>query len=258
MTTSSAPDSNASHDSGSGSGRPSGAPGAFPETLWSLVRAASQEDAARAADAMRQLCAMYREPIVARLRRQGRSNDAEDLANGFVEYLLERNRLRSFVRDKARFRSYLLACLEGFVRDEWRKQVTQKRGGGQTVESLDDVQVGQQDALDQYLDRQFALAVHQRVVAQLSAEHAAKGQSDRFNGLKPYLLGAEGGVSYAELGQRLGLTESNVTVAILRLRRRYSDFFRSEVAQTVASDEIDAEMRYLVTLLANTEATMGA
>jgi RNA polymerase sigma-70 factor (ECF subfamily) len=226
--------------------------------LWSLVRAASQEDAERAAAAMRQLCAMYREPIVARLRRHGRINDAEDLANGFVEYLLERNRLKSFVREKARFRSYLLACLEGFVRDEWRRQVAQKRGGGQAPASLDDVQVGQQEALDQYLDRQFARAVHHRVVAQLAAEHAAKGQSDRFTGLKPYLLGADGALSYAELGRRLGLSESNVTVAILRMRRRYSDLFRGEVAQTVASDEVDAEMRYLITLLADTEATAGS
>ncbi len=80
----------------------------FPDTLWTVVRQASQQDDDTAAQALRKLCAMYREPIVARLRRQGRLNDAEDLANGFIEFLLEKNRLRNFVRTNAKFRDLLL------------------------------------------------------------------------------------------------------------------------------------------------------
>ncbi len=230
----------------------------FPDTLWSLVGDASWGDPDKSAAALRQLCMIYREPIVGRLLSQGYGQDAEDLASGFVEFLLERNRLENFVRGEVKFRSFLLKCLKGFLRDQWRSRVAAKRGGGEVPVSIDELELGREEELDVILDRQFALTVHRRTVERLASEHATGSESARFARLKAYLLGGDGAMSYADLGAELGMTVNNVKVSVLRLRRRYAEYFHEDVLQTVARDAADAEMRYLISLLANTEAATGS
>lgn len=246
-----------STESESSSGRESSAGGSgFPETLWTLVAEASQANGGQSESALRTLCERYRDPILHRLQQQGYGQEAENLAQGFVEFLLEQNRLKNFVRGEARFRSFLLRCLKGFVRDEWRKRTAVKRGGGMAHESLEEVEVGREAEWDRLMDRRFALATHRRVVGRLAIEREKKGEMARFEQLKPYLLGGtEGGASYAEVAARLGMTPNNVKVAVLRLRGRYAELFREEVLQTASRVEVDEEMRYLITLLAHEEAT---
>ena len=243
-------------DSSSGASQAAGTP-VFPETLWTLVSAAGGPASAPSEAALRQLCERYRDPIVRRLLGLGYGQEAEDLANGFVEFLLERNRLENFARGETKFRSFLLKCLKGFLRDEWRKNTAGKRGGGAAPASFDEMEIGREPAFDQLLDRQFALSIHRRVMERLAAEAARKGDAERFAGLQPYVLGGDGAASYADIGTRLGLTANNVKVAVLRLRGRYSDLFREETLPTVTRTEVDEEMRYLIPLLADTEATLG-
>lgn len=243
-------------DSSSGAADASGH-AVFPETLWSLVSEASNGTGDKAEAALRELCGRYRDPIVRRLLGQGYGQEAEDLANGFVEFLLERNRLESFARSEVKFRSFLLKCLKGFLRDEWRKRTAGKRGGGQVPGSIDEMEIGRVEELDKMLDRQFALTVHRRVMDTLAAEHRKKNDLTRFDGLKPYVFGGDGSVSYADVGSSLSMTANHVKQAVLRLRGRYSDLFRAETMQTVARDEAEREMRYLVSLLADTEAVLG-
>jgi RNA polymerase sigma-70 factor (ECF subfamily) len=218
----------------------------FPRTtnsIWETVQQASGGDG----DALRKLCVIYHGPILAYVSRwTPDSHEAADRANGFIEFLRE-----------VKFRSFLLKCLKGFLRDEWRRRTAGKRGHGEPPIPLDEVELGREAQLDPALDRQFALTVHRRAMEQLAVEHERKGESARFAGLKPFVLGAEGTVSYSEIGARLGMTANHVKVAVLRLRGRYSELFREEVLQTVARNEADSEMRYLITLLADSEAILG-
>lgn len=244
-------------DSQSGSNSEKVASSPFPPTLWTLVGEASAGQSEKAEAAIRQLCEIYQEPIVHWLRVRGHGEEARDLANGFVEFLLEKNRLEKFTRRETKFRSFLLKCLNGFLRDEWRKRTAEKRGGGVPPASLDEVEVGRGEELAKILDRQIALAIHRRVMAQLATEYAENGKSRRFDELKPFVLSSDGTTSYAEVGERLGMTANNVKIAVLRLRARYFELFREEVSQTSTREEVDAEMRYLITLLEDTEATLG-
>lgn len=213
---------------------------------------ASQASGGQSEAALRSLCERYRDPILHRLQQQGYGQEAENLAQGFVQFLLEQNRLKAFVRGEARFRSFLLKCLKGFLRDEWRKRTAGKRGGGAFHESLQEVEVGREAEWDRLLDRRFAFTIHHRAVSRLAVEREKKGEKARFEQLKPYLLGGtEGGASYAEVAIRLGMTPNNVKVAVLRLRGRYAELFRDEVLQTASRVEVDEEMRYLITLLAD-------
>jgi RNA polymerase sigma-70 factor (ECF subfamily) len=242
--------SDASHSSDFGRSSP------FPRTtnsIWETVQQASGGDG----DALRKLCVIYHGPILAYVSRwTPDSHEAADRANGFIEFLLEKNRLENFARHEVKFRSFLLKCLKGFLRDEWRKRTAGKRGHGEPPISLGEVEPpGREAQPDPALDRPFALTVHRRAMERLAVEHERKGESARFAGLKPFVLGAEGTVSYSEIGARLGMTANHVKVAVLRLRGRYSELFREEVLQTVARNEADSEMRYLITLLADSEAT---
>lgn len=231
-------------------------PGVFPVTQWSLVMAASEGSSPRAEAALRELCQRYREPVLRNLLALGYRQDAEDLANGFVEFLLEKNRLEKYVRGTAKFRSFLITCLDGFRRDEWRKCNAAKRGGGQEIVSLDELEVGTGSAteLDRALDRDFAMTLHSRILAKMAAQRNKEQELQRFEALKPYLLVGDRSLSYAELSNRIGLNASALRVAMLRLRREYAETFRSEVADTTAPTEIETEMKYLVSLLVDTQA----
>lgn len=229
----------------------------FPKTtdsVWENIQEAKDGDA----EALGKLCVIYQKPILAYVSRwKPDQHEAEDLASGFIEFLLEKNRLENFVRGEVKFRSFLLKCLKGFLRDEWRKLTADKRGHGEPSVPIEELEVGREEELDKTLDRHFALTVHLRVLEQLRAEHARRGDSARFEELKQFVLGGDGTVSYVQVGACLQMTANHVKVAVLRLRGRYSELFREEVLQTVARQEADSEMRYLITLLADSEATAG-
>lgn len=238
---------NAESSSNNSESGPERQPVNFPETRWSLVGAASAGSGERVEAAVRELCERYREPIRRRLAAIGYGQDADDIANGFVVFLLEKNRFQNFVRGTSKFRSFLLTCLDGYRRDEWRKRNAAKRGGGQEIVPFEEIEVGSQSDLDGTLDRDFALAVHGRVLAEMAAKNSKS--LDRFEALKPYLLTSDGSMSYAELGGRIGLNANAVKQAVLRMRSDYLARFRVEVADATAPAEVDAEMRYLLSLL---------
>lgn len=136
-------------------------PSAFPRTLWTIVLEASSGDTPAAAEAMGKLCATYREPILAWLQRRGYHRAAaEDLAHGFIEYLLQKNRLKDFEKGEAKFRSFILKCLKRYLRGEWRKETAGKRGSGMAPVPLDERESGAVADSDKLLDRSFAVAVH--------------------------------------------------------------------------------------------------
>jgi RNA polymerase sigma factor (sigma-70 family) len=230
--------------------------GVFATTHWSIVLAAGEPNSTRAAQALEQLCRTYWYPLYAYVRRRGYDvPDAQDLTQAFFARLLERNILAGLTPAGAKFRSFLLTALKNFLAHEWEKERASKRGGGAPVFSLDEFDSENRyaqepaDAVtpDVLFDRRWAETVLDRALQRLRAEQSAAGRLEVFEVLVNCLTGAERSHPYAELAQRLDRTESAVKMAVHRLRQRYAQLLRKEVAQTVSNgSEIDEELRALL------------
>ncbi len=251
----STPESAARRDSSSA------AAGHFVTTRWSQVAAAGRPtDSTHTRAALEQLCQTYWYPIYAFVRRAGNApHDAQDLTQEFFARLLERNALGAADRERGRFRSFLLATLKNFLRDEWDKLRAQKRGGGQAVISLDAGDAESRYALepvdtltaDRIFERRWAMLLLDRAVERLRAEHEEAGKLGQFEVLKATLTGARESQPYSELAASLGLSEGAVKVAVHRLRQRYREVIRAEIAETVASEaELEEELRHIIAALA--------
>ncbi|MFN0077335.1 MAG: RNA polymerase sigma factor [Prosthecobacter sp.] len=235
------------------------APGAreFHTTRWSLVLAAQHEkDGTHARQAMSALCRDYWYPLYAFVRRRGHSpHDAQDLTQAFFTDLLERNPTQADP-SRGKFRSYLLGALKHFLANEWNRQQTQKRGGGQKLvewdaldaESRYALEPSEQTDADALYDKRWAMELLDRAMKRLRAEFAAKKDEATFDALKGTLSGAES--SREELAKKLGMTEGALKVAVHRLRQRYREVLRAEIAETVdAPGDVEDEMRHLVAVL---------
>lgn len=232
---------------------------AFATTQWTLVLHAGRPDSPDAARALAVLCTSYWYPLYAFVRRQGKSaHDAQDLTQEFFARLLEKNYLAQVSREKGRFRSFLLAALKNFLANEWDKVRAQKRGGDRTFVPLDATAaesryaVEPADALspDKIFERRWALTLLDRAIELLRAEYVKGGRGPLFDELKGCLTGDGSTVSYAELAARLATTEGAIKVAVHRLRQRYREVLRAEVANTVAQPgDVDDELRQLFAAL---------
>ena len=235
--------------------------GAFSTTHWSVVLAAGRGDSPGAADALERLCQVYWYPLYVFVRRQGHApHDAQDLTQEFFARLLERKYLRLADRKRGRFRTFLLTSLKHFLINEWNKANRQKRGGGRQLISLDAEETetrfraepADNWSPDKAFERQWAMVLLDRVLDQLQREFVAAGRGAVFEELKACLTGADNENTYAEIGRRLGMTESNLKVTAHRLKQRYRELLRQEIALTVDGPEaIDQEMRDLFAALSD-------
>ena len=251
----------ASAMSSSAPARDTVAPGAanFALTRWSLVLAASRSKTTQARNALEQLCRAYWFPIYAFIRRQGhKPPDAQDLTQEFFARLIEKNYLHQADQAKGRFRSFLLASLKHFLANEYHKARAQKRGGGAVVLSLDARMAENHYAAepvdglspDKLFERRWALTLLENVLSRLRAEYTEAGRTDLFEQLKPALTGERQALGYAAIAGRLGMSEGALKVAVHRVRQRFRQVLREEIAQTVAtSAEIDEELRALFATL---------
>ena len=232
----------------------------FATTHWSLVLSAGDQPSPQAADALEKLCRAYWLPIYAFVRRQGRSpHDAQDLTQEFFARLLEKNYLAGADPAKGRFRSFLLASLKHFLANEWDKTKAQKRGGGQVMIPIDiksaensgGFEPADNLTAEKIFERRWALTLLEQVLRRLRAEYVRDGREKLFAQLKPTLTETSRTVGYAEIATRLGTTEGAVKVAVHRLRQRYREVLRAEIADTVASpEEVEDEIRNLFAALA--------
>jgi RNA polymerase sigma factor (sigma-70 family) len=228
----------------------------FLTTHWSVVLNARAADSKQAKAALETLCRTYWYPLYAFVRRLGHSpHDAEDLIQGFFAQCVEKNYLHTADERKGRFRSFLLVALKGFLANEWDRARTRKRGGDRQFISLDAEQryatePSESLSPDKLFERRWALTLLENVLAKLKAEQLAAGRGAVFDALQPVLTSSGRGTPYADLAERLGLTENAVKVAVHRLRQRYRELLEQEIANTVASpDEIAEERRYLLRVL---------
>ena len=220
-----------------------------------MVLRAKETSSVESERALSELCRIYWHPLYAFLRRQGQTpEDAEDLTQGFFATLLEKKSLRAVDRDKGKFRSFLLAALRHFVSDEWDKARAAKRGGGKPLVSIDEhsaeaLYLSQPDSRltpERMFDRRWALALLGQAFAKLREEFASAKKVDEFDHLKVFLSTPTTDGAYDDAAAALGISADAVAVKVHRLRQRYRELIRDEVAQTVASSaEIEEEMQYL-------------
>jgi RNA polymerase sigma-70 factor (ECF subfamily) len=231
----------------------------FVTTHWSVVLTAGRNDTTRARAALEQLCRNYWHPLYAYVRRSGHSpEEAQDLTQEFFARLLAQNTVARADPARGRFRSFLLGSLKHFLAHEWEKARAQKRGGGaqlipldfDTAESRWVQPVAPGDTPDRAFDRQWALALLDVVLGRVRKEYTDSGRDELFVGLKDTLTGGRSEIPYSELAARLGLSEGAVKVAAHRLRQRYRDLLRVEIASTVAGpEEVEEELKHLFAAL---------
>jgi len=242
-------------DSDSDAGRSSENQQWFATTHWSDVLAAKQGDVPEAAAALEKLCRTYWYPLYAFLRREGRSpHDAQDLTQEFFARLLQREFLENVRSQKGKFRSFLLAALKNFLSDEWDKARAAKRGGGQAFISLDDHQAEdlyllEPDAsapAERIFEQQWALTLLAQALGRLREEFAAAGKVREFDQLKVFLSTLADAGGYDAVAAKLEVAADTVAVKVHRLRQRYGELIRAEIAQTVASSrDIEGELAHL-------------
>lgn len=234
----------------------SSAPGdIFATTHWTVVLAAGQRHTPQSDHALEQLCRTYWFPLYAYVRRRGHEKaDAEDLVQAFFARFLAKNYLDGLSEERGRFRAFLLAALKNFLINEWKHAHRQKRGGGETLLSLDwetadtkfQVAATQEPSPDRAFDREWALALLGQVIERLQAECEAEGKGKLFEQLKVFLTAGKGAVAPAEVARALGMEEGAVRVAVHRLRKRYRVLLRAEIAQTLSDTAmVEEELRAL-------------
>jgi RNA polymerase sigma-70 factor (ECF subfamily) len=231
----------------------------FLTTHWSVVLAAGQADTSQAQGALSHLCQTYWFPLYAYVRRRGFAPpDAQDLTQEFFARLLRGQWLAQADRDRGRFRSFLLTAMQHFLANEWHRAQTQKRGGEQVIISLNDdsaesrfrKEPSDTTTPETSFERSWALALLQDVLVRLEQEFAAEGKTEWMEAMRPALTFDQDTV-YGDIAGRLGITETAARVAVHRLRKRYRQMIRTEVAGTVGSKEdVDSEMRHLFEVLA--------
>ena len=237
---------------------PAGSP-RFATTHWSVVLATGGDDPTEARAALEELCSAYWYPLYAYVRRRGHSpHDAQDLTQGFFARLLEKDYLAAADRTRGRFRSFLLASLKHYLANEWDRARAKKRGGAERIVRLDARSAEGRYALEpsheltaeRAFERRWALTVLDHVMLRLREQYSAAGKATLFDALKGALAGGREAPPCAEVADGLGMTEGAVRVAAHRLRRRYRDLLRSEIAETVdAPDHVSEELRYLMSVL---------
>ena len=230
--------------------------GCFHTTHWTEVLAAGAENSLEAGEALARLCQTYWLPIYAFIRKRGHGpHQAQDLTQEFFAGFLEKRRVAQAVRDRGRFRCFLMTSVENFLRNAHDRSQTQKRGGGKTLISLDD-----QDAEALYLEaraddadpaaafeQRWASTLLQTVLTRLGDEFVTCGRGDLFEALQAHIWGDADSIPYPLLAERFAMTVANVKTTAHRLRGRYRELLREEIARTVSHPgEIDDEIRYLM------------
>ena len=237
----------------------------FAPTRWTLVLRARGETP-DAQVALGELCGMYYQPVLRFLRREGRDEDAaREVAQEFFARVLRSAGFSQADPNRGRFRSYLLAALKHFLADQRKYEARLKRGGGTALDSLDareetgpsregkeliEVADHTVPAPDAAFDREWALEVMRRALEALKQEFVAQDKTRQFDVLKPWLMGESLALSQAEAARQLDATEGAVKVMIHRLRKRFREVVRLEIAQTLHEpSQVDEELRHLIQAL---------
>jgi DNA-directed RNA polymerase specialized sigma24 family protein len=232
----------------------------FATTHWSIVAQSALSDVPEAANALARLCEMYWPPIYSFIRRRGYSPaDAQDLTQSFFAFFLRTKAYARTDRLHGKFRSFLLASVKNFLADNWDRNQATRRGGGyqfvsldqETAEAFYDAETASDATAERLFELRWAKALTAGALNSLRDELQAEGKTKLFEQLKSFLTGGSVLPSYDEASAQTGLPRATLKTHVHRLRLRYREIVRREVARTVsAPHEIDEELRYLCSVLA--------
>lgn len=238
-----------------GAGGASRQVGFFATTHWSVVLEAGHSASPSAEAALDTLCRTYWYPLYAFVRRYGYSPaDAQDLTQEFFFRLLAQGWLQQVDEHKGKFRSFLLGAMKHFLANEWRRGKSEKRGGRFSFQSLEDGSAeeafqrepGEGGSPELLYEQRWATKLLETVLSRLRQEADAAGKTRQFQALEVFLTGDKHLATYAELADELSTTEAALKMATLRLRHRFGELLRQEVAHTVAHPEdIEDELHHL-------------
>jgi RNA polymerase sigma-70 factor (ECF subfamily) len=245
--------------SGQGSSPVAGLANRFATTQWSIVLAAGGGRAHESQQALASLCEAYWLPVYAYVRRLALSAaDAQDLTQGFFTHLLETAAIAKADPQRGRFRTFLLAAAKNFLANERQKARAEKRGGGKTPLSLDfdagesriKIEPSHELTPEKLYERRWVLALLDQVLDSLRKELAAAGKEQYFARLKGAIVGEVAEADYEQAAGALGITTAAAKQSAYRMRKRYRELFRQEVARTVADEsELNAEIGRLLEIL---------
>ena len=232
----------------------------FATTHWSVVLAAADGGSAQARDALERLCKSYWYPLYAYIRRRGRSaHDAQDLTQEFFLQLLDHGTLSRADPRKGKFRAFLLVALNHFLTNEWHRAHALKRGGAYAFLSWDDCHAEERyraeplatENPEVLFEQRWAMTVVERAVGRLRQEFSEDGRSELFETLKTVLTGERTSEPYLSIAERFGTTEAAIKMSVVRMRRRFGEILREEIAHTVAApQDVDDELRHMIGVLA--------
>ena len=234
--------------------------GPFATTHWSVVLAAGISESATAAPALERLCRTYWPAVYVLTRRFGHGpEDARDLTQAFFARILERRWVAGADPERGRFRGFLVTTVKRFLADHLDYQRALKRGGGHSIVSFETateeswygLETRDECSPDWLFDRRWELTLLRTALDRLEDEQARAGSADVFRALKEFLSGEAGEATLADIGARFGIGSSATKMRLLRLRERYRELLRAEVAETLADPAaVDEEMRCLAAALA--------
>lgn len=234
---------------------------AFDTTSWTLILKASKPGERESLQALSKICQVSWQPIYTFIRRLGyNQTDAEDLAQGFFEHLLQNNMLTHADKERGRFRSFLVGSLRNFVNNAERKVRAEKRGGKVVFVPVDVAQSEEQyrqeianpDTPEKLFQRSWAHQLLQRALDALRADYERANKLRLFEAFHPYLTGTTNPPSYQDLAESLKMSSGTVAVAVFRMRKRYGELLRKEIAQTVEHPaDIEQEIRVLLEAVAS-------
>lgn len=230
---------------------------AFHTTRWSRVLlAGGPQEAEEAQAALAGLCRDYWYPLYAFARRRGLDgHDAQDATQGFFLHLLEGGALRRAREERGRFRSFLLGAMQNFLQNEHRRDTALRRGGKESPVSLDAMAAEQRYALEPgdpmtpeaQFERNWAFSLLERVFRRVEEDYVQAGRGDLFEALRPFLAGESARPGYEAIARDLDMSAAAVGTAVFRMRRRYGERLREEIAETVSSPaEIEEEIAQLM------------
>ena len=223
----------------------------FETTQWTLICTATNEDSANKRQALGKLCEKYWQPLYEYVHFRVRDEaTAKDAVQAFLTLLIEKECLTAADPERGKFRAFLITAFKHFLQQEWRSHNALKRGGGQIIHSMDHFEDGQIDAVySQTADHEYELAwarsILANVLSQLQMEYQSRGQEQQFKYLKPFLLQPQS-QKIQVLADQLDLNPPAARMTVSRMRSRFGDLLREEIAQTVSSEEqVDEEIRDL-------------
>lgn len=238
-----------------------GETGSFHTTQWNIVLTSAQTDTSAAGDALAQLCQRYWPPLYIFLRRRGRSpDDAKDMVQEFFLHMIEERAFARASPDRGRFRNFLLGAFTRFLASEFQRVKAQKRGGSCQFLSLD---VEDEEARiatelttaatpERAFEESWAVTVVEHAFRQLADTAKARGRSEVFAAVRPYITGEGQSDSYIMAAAALGLTENGFKTLVHRFRREFGATLRREVLSTLSDPaDLDQELQYLRSMLAD-------